>query len=154
MDKHLFLKQLQSLIEGESNIIANLANISAFLNESFDRINWVGFYLLENEELVLGPFQGKVACVRIPIGKGVCGTAVYRNRVIRVEDVHQFQGHIACDCDSRSEIVLPIVSQNKVYGVLDIDSPDYNRFTSYDEEVLRDAVKIIREQVFEKATNK
>lgn len=152
MDKHLFLQQLKAIVEGETNLIANLANITAFLNQSFNQINWVGFYLLENEELVLGPFQGKVACVRIPIGKGVCGTAVYRNRVIRVEDVHQFEGHIACDSESRSEIVLPIVINDTVCGVLDMDSPQYNRFSSYDEELLKEAVEIIKEEVFKKAT--
>lgn len=150
MDKHLFLQQLKAIVEGETNLIANLANITAFLNQSFNQINWVGFYLLENEELVLGPFQGKVACVRIPIGKGVCGTAVYRNRVIRVEDVHQFEGHIACDSESRSEIVLPIVINDTVCGVLDMDSPQYNRFSSYDEELLKEAVEIIKEEVFKK----
>lgn len=150
MDKHLFLEQLTALVSDEPNIIANLSNISAFLNEIFDDINWVGFYLtdFEKDELVLGPFQGKIACVRIPIGRGVCGTAALRNEVIRVEDVHQFRGHIACDSASRSEIVVPIVVNQDIIGVLDIDSPSYNRFTESDEEFLVEAVKIIEQKVF------
>ena len=148
MNKHLFLDQIYALVKDEPNVIANLANISAFLNESLQEINWVGFYFIENNELVLGPFQGKVACVRIPIGKGVCGTAVLRKKVIRVEDVHQFIGHIACDSASRSEIVLPVTVNDEVIGVLDIDSPYYNRFTLKDEEILKNVVEIIEECVF------
>lgn len=148
MNKHLFLDQIYALVIDEPNVIANLANISAFLNECLDEINWVGFYFVENDELVLGPFQGKVACVRIPIGQGVCGTAVLRKEVIRVEDVHQFIGHIACDSASNSEIVLPITVNDEVIGVLDIDSPYYNRFTLKDEEILRNVVEIIEECVF------
>jgi len=150
MNKHLFLDQLYALVSDEPNIIANLSNISAFLNESFEDINWVGFYLKEEKELVLGPFQGKPACVRIPLGKGVCGTAAFRKEVLRVEDVHQFIGHIACDSQSRSEIVLPIVINDEVIGVLDIDSPSYNRFTLKDENLLKDVVRLIEETVFKK----
>lgn len=148
MNKLLFCDQLYSLIKDETNIIANLSNITAFINENFENINWVGFYLREEKELVLGPFQGKVACVRIPLGKGVCGTAAYRNRILRVPDVHQFCGHIACDSDSKSEIVLPIVVHNEVIGVLDIDSPSYNRFSIKDEELLKEVMKIIEQCVF------
>lgn len=150
MNKHIFFDQLYSLIKDEPNVIANLSNISAFLNQSFEDINWIGFYLKDNNELVLGPFQGKPACVRIPIGKGVCGTAALRKEVLRVEDVHQFIGHIACDSDSRSEIVLPIIVHDEVVGVLDIDSPHYNRFTLKDEMFLKDVVSIIEQTVFEK----
>jgi L-methionine (R)-S-oxide reductase len=150
MNKLLFCDQLYALIKDEPNQIANLSNISAFLNQSFDNINWVGFYLMEGKELVLGPFQGKVACVRIPLGRGVCGTAAYRKEVIRVADVHQFCGHIACDSESRSEIVLPLIVNNEVIGVLDIDSPSYNRFSGKDEKILREAVKIIEECVFQR----
>ena len=146
MNKHLFLDQIYALVKDEPNVIANLANISAFLNESLQEINWVGFYFIENNELVLGPFQGKVACVRIPIGKGVCGTAVLRKKVIRVEDV-------ACDSASRSEIVLPITVNDEVIGVLDIDSPYYNRFTLKDEEILKNVVEIIEECVFKNVVN-
>lgn len=148
MNKLLFCDQLYSLIKDEPNIIANLSNISAFINQNFENINWVGFYLREGNELVLGPFQGKVACVRIPLERGVCGTAAYRNRVLRVADVHQFCGHIACDSDSKSEIVLPIVVHNEVIGVLDIDSPSYNRFSIKDEELLKEVIKIIEQCVF------
>lgn len=150
MNKHLFLDQLYELIKDENNIIANLSNITAFINQTFEDINWVGFYLREKDELILGPFQGKVACVRIPIGRGVCGIAALRRQVIRVEDVHQFIGHIACDEDSLSEIVLPIIIHDEVIGVLDIDSPIYNRFSVKDEELLKNIVTIIEECVFKK----
>lgn len=150
MNKHLFLDQLYALVKDENNLIANLSNISAFLNQYFDDINWIGFYLCEEKELVLGPFQGKPACVRIPIGKGVCGKAALKKEVIRVENVHQFIGHIACDSDSRSEIVLPIIIDDEVVAVLDIDSPIYNRFTLKDEKLLIDVVTVLEEEVFKK----
>ncbi len=131
---NLVIKQLTSLIEDEPNVIANLSNASALLNQFMERINWVGFYLIDGtEELVLGPFQGLPACVRIKVGSGVCGTAVAEKRPIRVEDVHQFPGHIACDAASRSEIVVPIIKNEKVIGVLDIDSPEIGRFDVIDE---------------------
>ena len=152
MDKHLFFDQLYALITDEPNMIANLANVSAFINEYFEGLNWVGFYLVDEEsnrnELVLGPFQGKPACVRIPIGKGVCGTAALRREVLRVDDVHQFIGHIACDADSRSEIVLPIIVNDELIGVLDIDSPVFNRFTLQDEDILKRIVDILIETCF------
>lgn len=151
MNKHLFFDQLYALVKDEDNLIANLANVSAFLNECFDDINWIGFYLRDENDLVLGPFQGKTACVRIPIGKGVCGKAALRKEIIRVEDVHQFIGHIACDHATHSEIVLPIIIQDEVVGVLDIDSPLFNRFTLKDEELLKGVVEIIEECVFKKA---
>lgn len=150
MNKELILTQLIELVKDEPNTIANLSNISAFLNGYFDDINWVGFYLYDGSELVLGPFQGNVACVRIPIGKGVCGTSIYQNRIIRVENVHQFPGHIACDSQSKSEIVLPIIKDSNIYGVLDIDSPNYNRFTQQDEDFLIEVVNIIKKYVFTK----
>ncbi|MDX8367508.1 GAF domain-containing protein [Cytobacillus sp. IB215665] len=134
----LVIKQLHALIEGEKNDIANLANAAALLNQFLDNINWVGFYLTDHpdDELVLGPFQGLPACVRIPFGKGVCGTAAKQNKTIRVADVHQFPGHIACDAVTQSEIVIPLVKNNKVIGVLDIDSPIKNRFDEQDEKFL------------------
>lgn len=132
----LVIKQLRALLEDEPNKIANLSNTSALLNVFFDRINWVGFYLLENNELVLGPFQGLPACVRIPIGKGVCGTAAKERKTIRVPDVHQFPGHIACDAASRSEIVVPLIKNDELLGVLDIDSPELDRFDEEDEKYL------------------
>ncbi|WP_409270930.1 GAF domain-containing protein [Neobacillus sp. SCS-31] len=133
----LVIKQLNAVLEGEKNTIANLANASALLNQFLDRINWVGFYLVEGEnELVLGPFQGLPACVRIPFGKGVCGTSAVKRETIRVEDVHQFPGHIACDAASQSEIVIPLIKDGRLLGVLDIDSPEKDRFDELDQEML------------------
>ena len=144
------LRNIRSLVEGEKNIIANLSNVSAYLNEILEDINWVGFYFHEHDELVLGPFQGKVACVRIPDGKGVCGHAVVTQKVIRVDDVHHFPGHIACDSASKSEIVLPMIYQNRVFGVLDIDSPIISRFQQQDQSFLEEVVKILEEDVLNK----
>ncbi|KKD62503.1 GAF domain-containing protein [Grimontia sp. AD028] len=129
----LLTPQAVALIEDEPNLIANLSNISALLFQELDDINWAGFYLDDGKELVLGPFQGKPACVRIPYGRGVCGTAYANDGVERVEDVHQFEGHIACDAASNSEIVLPLYQGNKLIGVLDIDSPKKARFDQEDE---------------------
>lgn len=137
---NLLIKQLTSLLEGEKNTIANLSNASALLNQFLDRINWVGFYLMEDGELVLGPFQGLPACVRIPLGRGVCGTAAAQLKTIRVEDVHLFPGHIACDAASQSEIVIPMVDNGKLIGVLDIDSPEKNRFDQLDQQKLEEFV--------------
>lgn len=149
MHMNLFLKQLTQLVEDEKDIIANLSNTSAFLKEILDDINWVGFYLFNGKELVLGPFQGKVACTRIPLKKGVCGYAARNKQVIRVDDVHQFEGHIACDSQSRSEIVLPIIVDNESKGVLDIDSPSYNRFSLEDENFLKEVIHIIETKIFD-----
>ncbi|MDP2514257.1 GAF domain-containing protein [Photobacterium damselae subsp. piscicida] len=126
-------QQALALIEGEKDLIANISNISALLNMELEDINWVGFYLLKDDQLVLGPFQGKPACVRIPVGRGVCGTAVSEKKVQRVTDVHAFPGHIACDAVSNSEIVLPLIVSGEVIGVLDIDSPSLSRFDQNDE---------------------
>ncbi|WP_305838279.1 GAF domain-containing protein [Photobacterium leiognathi] len=134
-------RQAVALIEGETDLIANMSNISALLNMELEQINWVGFYLLKDNELVLGPFQGKPACVRIPVGKGVCGTAVKDNKVQRVDDVHAFPGHIACDVVSQSEIVIPLNVRGKCIGVLDIDSPYLSRFDQNDEQGLVSLVK-------------
>lgn len=128
----LLAKQLDALLEGESNAVANFSNASALLNQFLETVNWVGFYVMEEGELVLGPFQGLPACVRIPVGRGVCGTAVADKKTIVVEDVHQFPGHIACDAASRSEIVVPLIKDGEVIGVLDIDSPVTNRFDEED----------------------
>ncbi|MCH6265788.1 GAF domain-containing protein [Bacillus sp. FJAT-50051] len=143
----LVKKQLHALIHDEKNQIANLSNASSLLNQFLDRINWVGFYLMEDGELVLGPFQGLPACVRIPVGKGVCGTAVQKAETLRVADVHQFPGHIACDAASQSEIVIPLVKGDQVIGVLDIDSPEKNRFDELDQEKLEEFVSILIEHV-------
>lgn len=140
-DYELVIKQLRALLEGESNAIANLANASALLNQFLNEVNWVGFYLMEDGELVLGPFQGLPACVRIPLGKGVCGTAAQNQRTERIEDVHAFPGHIACDAASQSEIVVPMVKDGKLLGVLDIDSPIKNRFDEIDQQYLEEFVK-------------
>ncbi|MBE2974548.1 GAF domain-containing protein [Priestia megaterium] len=140
-DYELVIKQLRALLEGESNTIANLANASALLNQFLNEVNWVGFYLMEDGELVLGPFQGLPACVRIPLGKGVCGTAAQNQRTERIEDVHAFPGHIACDAASQSEIVVPVVKDGKLLGVLDIDSPIKNRFDEIDQQYLEEFVK-------------
>ncbi|EIM06626.1 putative GAF sensor protein [Planococcus antarcticus DSM 14505] len=129
-------KQLDALLEGENNSIANLSNASALLNQFLERTNWVGFYLMEEGELVLGPFQGLPACVRIPLGKGVCGTAVSDKKTMLVKDVQAFPGHIACDAASRSEIVIPLMKEDQVIGVLDIDSPELSRFTEEDQQGL------------------
>ncbi len=133
-------RDFQALMAGETSFLAILSNTSALLFERLEGVNWAGFYLLEGDTLVLGPFQGKIACVRIPVGRGVCGTAVAENRVQRVEDVHAFAGHIACDAASNAEIVLPLNVQNQTIGVLDIDSTVFSRFTGEDEQGLRELV--------------
>lgn len=135
--------QLNALLTGESNRYANLSNASALLNQFFDRINWVGFYLLDNEELVLGPFQGLPACIRIPLGRGVCGTAAQTQKSIIVPDVNAFPGHIACDAASKSEIVVPLIKDGNLIGVLDIDSPELNRFTEEDCIGLENVVQML-----------
>ncbi|MFE4568536.1 GAF domain-containing protein [Paenibacillus chitinolyticus] len=132
----LVIAQLKALIEGEPSRIANLANASALLGQFLRDINWVGFYLLEGEQLVLGPFQGLPACVRIPLGRGVCGTAAQKRETLIVEDVERFPGHIACDAASRSEIVVPLVKDGELLGVLDIDSPNLARFDETDRVML------------------
>jgi L-methionine (R)-S-oxide reductase len=139
----LVIRQLRSLIEGETNFIANLANAAALLNHFLQEINWVGFYLTEGDELVLGPFQGLPACVRIPFGKGVCGTAAKNKKTIIVPDVHLFPGHIACDAASQSEIVIPMMKDGSVIGVLDIDSPFKNRFDEIDQQYLEKFVEVM-----------
>lgn len=133
--KEINLK-LKALVEGVPHICANLANASALLAMELDNINWAGFYLLENDILVLGPFQGKPACIEIPVGRGVCGTAVAEGKIQRVYDVEEFPGHIACDSASRSEIVVPLRKEGKIVGVLDIDSPVVGRFGEADEKGL------------------
>ena len=138
----LVVKQLAALLEGETNRIANLSNASALLNQFLDEVNWVGFYLPDSaDELVLGPFQGLPACVRIGMGKGVCGTAAQEQRIIRVADVNQFPGHIACDSASQSEIVVPLIRNGEFIGLLDIDSPMTHRFDEADEKGLKQFVE-------------
>lgn len=141
----LVQKQLQALIDGEPNFIANLSNASALLNVFFADINWVGFYLFEEEtnQLVLGPFQGLPACIRIPIGRGVCGTAAANKETVLVKNVHEFPGHIACDAASNSEIVVPMMKDGKLIGVLDIDSPTLNYFQPEDKIGLEKFIEIL-----------
>ncbi len=129
--QHL-VSQVESLFAEEHDFIANLANFSALIYQTLPNLNWVGFYLLRGDELVLGPFQGKVACVRIPMGNGVCGTAAQKRETIVVPDVHQFPGHIACDSASQSEVVIPLINDGQLWGVLDLDSPHLNRFDGED----------------------
>lgn len=136
-------QQLHALVDGELNRIANLSNASALLNQFLDRINWVGFYLMNDGELVLGPFQGLPACVRIPVGRGVCGSSVEQKQTLVVDDVHAFPGHIACDAASKSEIVIPLIKNNTVIGVLDIDSPIEARFSKEDQLGLEQFVQTL-----------
>lgn len=145
----LLVKQLRALIQDESNVIANLSNVSALLNAHFDQINWVGFYLWDNQdqELVLGPFQGKVACNRIPMGRGVCGSALQQQQTLIVPDVHAFAGHIACDSASRSEIVVPIIINGQPFGVLDIDAPVTDRFTTEDQALLEACIDELKKVI-------
>ncbi|VTU59960.1 GAF domain-containing proteins [Lactobacillus salivarius UCC118] [Dolosigranulum pigrum] len=145
----LLVKQLRALIQDESNVIANLSNVSALLNAHFDQINWVGFYLWDdqNQELVLGPFQGKVACNRIPMGRGVCGSALQQQQTLIVPDVHAFAGHIACDSASRSEIVVPIIIDGHPFGVLDIDAPVTDRFTTEDQALLEACIDELKKVI-------
>ena len=138
-------QQLTALVDGIPYEVANLANTSALLWQEMPDINWVGFYKMEDGALVLGPFQGKPACIRIPVGRGVCGTAVAEDQVQLVYDVHDFPGHIACDSASNSEIVLPIHVDGEIWGVLDIDSPYVGRFTEDDREGLTKIVAIIED---------
>lgn len=134
--------QLRALFEGETDFIANAANFSSLLYHSLADVNWVGFYLLKDGELVLGPFQGQPACVRIAMGKGVCGTAAEHRETILVDNVHEFPGHIACDSASNSEIVVPLIVHEQLIGVLDLDSPSVARFDDDDARGLNDLVNI------------
>lgn len=147
-DYELMIKQALAIVEDVPHLTANLANLSALIYHTLDDVNWAGFYLTQGDRLVLGPFQGNVACVEIPYGKGVCGTAALCDATQLVPDVHLFKGHIACDSASRSEIVVPIHRDGKVIGVLDIDSPTVNRFTVEDKEGLEKLVAMTEEMMF------
>lgn len=136
-------KQLESLIKDVPHVISNLSNASALVYQTLPDLNWAGFYIMQDSKLILGPFQGKPACIEIEIGKGVCGTAVQLNQTMVVNDVHKFPGHIACDSASNSEIVIPIHLNNKIFGVLDIDAPIFDRFKEEDEEGLTKLVETI-----------
>lgn len=143
----LLQQQAQALIEHETDLIANMANLSALLFNNLPDLNWAGFYIMRDGELVLGPFQGQVACVRIPVGKGVCGTAVATGQVQLVKDVHEFPGHIACDAASNSEIVLPVRHQGDIIAVLDIDSPSLARFDSEDQAGLEQLISVFEQHL-------
>lgn len=137
------LEECSALIQGERDWIANFSNISALLYQRLDNINWAGFYLLKEEQLVLGPFQGKPACIRIALGRGVCGTAAIERQSQVVENVHAFPGHIACDSASNSEIVVPLIQEGKLIGVLDVDSPILSRFDEIDKNYLEELAGIL-----------
>ena len=137
------VQQAAGLVSGEPDLIANLSNVSALLNDYLADINWVGFYIMRDGELVLGPFQGKVACIRIPVGRGVCGTAAANKTTQRIDDVHAFPGHIACDSASNSELVVPIIVNDNVVAVLDIDSPKHARFTAEVQQEMEAVVNVL-----------
>ena len=145
--------QLRALLEGETDFIANAANFSSLLYHSLAEVNWVGFYFLKNDELVLGPFQGKPACVRIAVGQGVCGTAAEQRQTILVDNVNEFPGHIACDSASNSEIVVPLIVHEQLIGVLDLDSPSLARFDDNDARGLNELVKIFVGAVLEASSS-
>lgn len=140
---NLLKKQYESLIQCNHEMITILSNTSAFIKQNYQDISWAGFYLLKDNELILGPFQGKVACTNIPLNKGVCGTSAYLRETIVVENVHLFKGHIACDSESNSEIVVPIIKNNELFGVLDLDSTSIGRFTDTDKIIFEDLVSIL-----------
>ena len=143
----MLLQQAEGIIDAESWYVAAMSNLSALIMASFDNLNWAGFYLIKGNELVVGPFQGKPACIRIPMGKGVCGTAIAQNAMQVVPDVHLFPGHIACDSASESEIVIPIHHEDRIMAVLDIDSVVKNRFSEEDASVLSDLVRIMEQKL-------
>jgi L-methionine (R)-S-oxide reductase len=145
-------RNLQAVLTGETDLIANLANAAALLFWNLPAVNWAGFYLLKEQELVLGPFQGKIACVRIKMGKGVCGSAAEQRQTLVVANVHEFPGHIACDSASNSEIVLPIIRNDTLIGVLDIDSPEFARFDDNDKIELEKFVEILTTAIGRSAT--
>jgi len=156
IDKHLaeeekyrlLSSQLKSLLTKEDNLISNLSNLTAAIKDIFEKVSWVGFYLFDGQKLYLGPFQGKVACTNIEIGKGVCGTSAAKRETIIVPDVDKFPGHIACDSNSKSEIVIPLFHNNQLLGVLDLDSHDYNSFSKTDKEYLEEICKFLCEEIF------
>lgn len=147
MDYLLLKLQVKEMVKDEKYLITLLANTSALLYQSLSDLNWLGYYLYRDDQLILGPFQGKTACEIIPLDKGVCGKAARERKTVRVEDVHQFAGHIACDSASNSEIVLPLLVKGQLFGLLDIDSPEFGRFTQTDQQNLEDIVTVIEEKI-------
>jgi GAF domain-containing protein len=143
----LLVKQLKCLLNKEDNVLSNLSNLTAALNNTFEKINWVGFYLFDGNKLYLGPFQGKVACTQIEVGEGVCGTSAKEQKTIIVQDVDKFPGHITCDSGSKSEIVVPIIKNKKFYGVLDVDSYQYNAFSDTDKIFLEEICNFLSTEI-------
>ena len=141
------IEQINSLLNPEEPLVSNLANVTAALKEAFEKISWVGFYLLKNEKLFVGPFQGKVACTTIELSKGVCGSSATKRETIIVEDVENFPGHIACDSGSRSEIVVPLIKGEKIFGVLDLDSYNYSAFNQTDKKYLESLCNLLLEKL-------
>lgn len=144
----LLVSQIKSLLNKDDNLLSNLSNFTAVVKDTFDKVSWVGFYLFDGEKLYLGPFQGKVACTKIEIGKGVCGTSAQKRETIIVPDVNKFPGHIFCDGNSKSEIVVPLIQNNKLLGVLDLDSHEYNSFGNTDKEYLEEICKFLCDEIF------
>lgn len=144
----LLLSQVEALVSGDENFLSNLSNFTALLKQSFEKISWVGFYLFDGNKLYLGPFQGKVACTQIALGKGVCGSSALERRTIIVPDVNEFPGHIVCDADSKSEIVIPIIKNEKLLGVLDLDSADYDSFNETDKKYLEHLCNYLAGNIF------
>lgn len=143
----LLIKQIKSLLNKNDHLITNLANLAAALKQTFSKISWVGFYLFDGEKLYLGPFQGKIACTEIKIGSGVCGTAAQKRETIIVYDVDKFPGHIACDVESKSEIVVPIFKNDKLFGVLDLDSTEYGTFNETDKKFLEELTDYLNKEI-------
>ncbi len=143
----LLVKQVKILLNKDENLLSNLSNFIAALKQTFVKISWAGFYLYDGKKLFLGPFQGKIACTSIEIGKGVCGTSALKKETIVVPNVNEFPGHIACDADSLSEIVVPIIKENKLFGVLDLDSTSYNSFTETDKKYLEEMVNFLSSEI-------
>jgi L-methionine (R)-S-oxide reductase len=144
----LLVPQLKSLLAKEDNLISNLSNFTAVIKDTFEKVSWVGFYLFDGQKLYLGPFQGKVACTNIEIGKGVCGSSAARRETIIVPDITEFPGHISCDSKSKSEIVVPLIQNNRLLGVLDLDSYKYDSFSKTDEEYLEEICKFLSNEIF------
>ena len=152
VDYDLLGKQLEALLNGETDALANSANFVALVYNALPEVNWLGIYVMRDHELVLGPFQGKPACVRIPIGQGVCGTAARDKRTLRIADLREFEGHIVCDPDSRSEIVVPLISNHRVLGVLDIDSSQEGRFSERDQQGVESLCNLFVRSIGDRAT--
>ncbi len=146
--ENLLIAQAKELLKNQ-HILSAISNISALIYQQMDFVNWVGFYFYNNNELILGPFQGKIACSNIKVGKGVCGVAFEKRMLLNVPDVHKFEGHIACDSDSCSELVVPLIYEGNIFGVIDIDSNEYYRFGSLDEELISEIAMYIAKKIYE-----